>query len=157
MAQFMPALPLIGGGVTKLQPVFVDDVAEAVVRCLDDKACGQLYELGGPEIATMRDIMAYVLSVIGRKRLLLPLPFPLANLVGLGSEIGTKLSLGLLPSSLLVTRDQVELLRHDNIVSADAITEGRTLAGLGITPCSYETIVPTYLYRFRKTGQFADR
>jgi len=98
-----------------------------------------------------------VLSVIGSKRLLLSLPFPLANLVGMRSEIRTKLSMGLLPSSLLVTRDQVELLRHDNIVSSDAIAEGRTLAGLGITPRSYETIVPTYLYRFRKTGQFANR
>jgi len=157
MTQLLPALPLIGGGKTKLQPVFVDDVAEAVVRCLDEPSCGKIYELGGPEVVTMREIMAYVLSVIGRKRLLMPLPFSLAGLVGLGSEIGTKLSFGLLPPSLAVTRDQVELLRRDNIVSAEAIAEGRTLSGLGIAPCSFETIVPTYLYRFRKTGQFASQ
>jgi NADH dehydrogenase len=156
MTQMLPALPLIGGGKTKLQPVFVDDVAEAVVHSLNEPACGKIYELGGPEVATMREIMAYVLRVIGRKRLLAPLPFPVANLVGLSCEVAEKLSLGLMPSSLMVTRDQVELLRHDNVVSAGAIADGRTLSGLGITPCSYETIVPTYLYRFRKTGQFAD-
>jgi NADH dehydrogenase len=155
MAQLLPALPLIGGGKTKLQPVFVDDVAEAVMRCLSEPACGKIYELGGPEIVTMREIMAYVLSVTGRKRLLAPLPFSIAKWVGLGSEIGMKLSLGLLPPSLAVTRDQVELLRQDNIVSPEAIAEGRTLSGLGIAPCSFETIAPTYLYRFRKTGQFA--
>jgi NADH dehydrogenase len=156
MAQMLPFMPLIGGGRTKLQPVFVDDVAEAVLRCLDESSCGKLYELGGPEIVTMRDIMSYVLHVIGRKRLLVALPFPLAKLVGLNCEIASKLSLGLMPPALMVTRDQVELLRQDNVVSAAAIAEGRTLTGLGIAPCSYGAIVPTYLYRFRKTGQFAD-
>jgi NADH dehydrogenase len=155
MAQIMPVLPAIGGGETKLQPVFVDDVAEAVLRSLDESASGKIYELGGPEIVTLRDLMAYVLTVTGRKGFVAPLPFPLAMLIGFGSEIAAKLSLGLLPAS--ITRDQVELLRHDNIVSPAALAEGRTLTGLGITPCSYETIVPTYLYRFRKTGQFADQ
>jgi NADH dehydrogenase len=157
MAQVMPALPLIGGGKTLLQPVYVGDVALAVARSLDEPASGKLYELGGPDVATMRQLMAYVLAVTERKRLLLPLPFPLANLVGLGSEIAAAVSLGLLPSSFLVTRDQIELLRHDNVVSDAAIAEHRTLEGLGIAPTSYESIVPTYLYRFRKTGQFADQ
>ncbi len=157
MAQLMPALPLIGGGATRLQPVYAGDVATAVARSLDDSAAGKLYELGGPDIATLREIMAYVLAVTGRKRLLVPLPFSLAKFVGFGSEIASALSLGLLPSAFQVTRDQIELLRHDNVVSAEAIAEGRSLAGLGITPTSYETIVPTYLYRFRKTGQFADQ
>ncbi len=157
MAQMLPVLPLIGGGKTRLQPVYVGDVAEAVAASLDAPARGKLYELGGPEIATLREIMAYVLAVTGRGRLLMPLPFPLAKLVGLQCEIAAKLSFGLLPPSLLVTRDQIELLRQDNVVSAKAITEGRTLAGLGIAGSSYETIAPTYLYRFRKTGQFADQ
>jgi uncharacterized protein YbjT (DUF2867 family) len=157
MAQMLPVLPVIGGGTTRLQPVHAGDVGEAVVRSLDASAAGKLYELGGPETASLREIMAYVLAVTGRARLLMPLPFPIAKLVGLKCEIAAKLSFGLLPSSLLVTRDQVELLRHDNVVSRAAIVEGRTLAGLGIVGTSYETIVPTYLYRFRKTGQFADQ
>jgi uncharacterized protein YbjT (DUF2867 family) len=156
MAQLMPALPLIGGGKTRLQPVYAGDVGAAVAASLDEKSCGKLYELGGPDIATMREIMAYVLAVTGRKRPLLPLPFPLAKVVGFGSEIASALSLGLLPSAFHVTRDQIELLRHDNVVSPEAEAEGRTLAGLGIAASSYDSVVPTYLYRFRKTGQFAD-
>ena len=157
MAQMMPALPLIGGGKTRLQPVYVGDVATAVARSLDQSAAGKLYELGGPQIATMHEIMAYVLAVTGRKRLLVPLPFPLAKVIGFGSEITSALSLGLLPSVFQVTRDQIELLRQDNVVSAEAVAEHRALPDFGITPTSYETITPTYLYRFRKTGQFADQ
>jgi NADH dehydrogenase len=155
MAKVMPFLPAIGGGKTKFQPVFAGDVGEAVVRSLDEAAQGKTYELGGPRIVSLREVMTYICKVTGRRRLLLPLPFPLATLGAFGSEIAAKLALGLLPSEFLLTRDQVKLLRHDNIVSNQAILEDRTLESLGITPCSFETIVPTYLYRFRKTGQFA--
>ncbi|MGL5361672.1 MAG: complex I NDUFA9 subunit family protein, partial [Bosea sp. (in: a-proteobacteria)] len=93
-------------------------------------------------------------EVTGRKRLLANLPFPLARIQAGAIEIANKLSFGLMPDELLLTRDQVELLKSDNVVSATAISEKRTLAGLGITPTSVEAIVPSYLWRFRKSGQF---
>jgi NADH dehydrogenase len=146
MARIMPALPLIGGGLTKFQPVFVGDVAEAIARAAEGKAKdGTVYELGGPEVRTFKELMEYVLEVTERARLLIPLPFALAKLQAT--------FLQLLPKPLL-TPDQVELLKTDNIVSADAIAEGRTLAGLGVEPVAMESIVPSYLWRFRKTGQF---
>jgi len=157
LATVMPALPLIGGGHTKLQPVFVADVAEAVVRSLSEEAQGKILELGGPHEVTLRDIMHYVCAVTGRARLLVPLPFFLASVLGFFSEIAGKLSLGLIPPQFLITRDQVALLRQDNVVSDAALYEKRTLAGLGIVPSGYETIMPPYLSRFRKTGQFADQ
>jgi NADH dehydrogenase len=156
LARLMPALPLIGGGGTRLQPVFVGDVAHMVALALDGTLTpGETYELGGPEVSTMRDIYAFVLAVTERRRLLLPLPFPAAKLMGAATELVAGLSFGFFPESLIMTGDQVELLRQDNVVSAAAIAAGRTLIGAGITPESYETFVPTYLYRFRKTGQFA--
>ncbi len=156
MARLMPALPLIGGGAGLLQPVFVGDVAEAIARAVDGSAKdGTTYELGGPEAHSFKAIMAFILSTIGRKRALLPLPFPLAERMGGLTEIAKKATLGLLPEMLDMTRDQVELLKSDNVVSAAAKAEGRTLQGLGITPESYEAFTPSYLYRFRKTGQYA--
>lgn len=156
MARFTPALPLIGGGKTKLQPVYVGDVAEAGARLLCGAGQpGATYELGGPAVRTMRELLEYVLATIQRRRLLAPLPFAVA--AALGSMISTvnKLLLGFLPDEFVFTADQVELLKRDNIVSEEAIAQGRTLAGLGITPQSIEAIVPTYLYRYRKTGQYA--
>ncbi len=156
MAQLMPALPLIGGGETKFQPVFVGDVAEAIALAIERKAVpGTVYELGGPEIATLREIIAFILTVTGRKRRLVSLSFGSAAAVARITEAAHKLTLGLFPETFMITSDQVELLRHDNVVSALASAEGRTLEGLGITPEPFEAFVPSYLYRYRKAGQFA--
>ena len=146
MARFSPFLPLIGGGETRFQPVFAGDVAEAVA-CLVDRgeANGQTYELGGPETLSFRQLMQFTLDTIGRKRALLTLPWGAAKLQAA--------VLGLLPNPPL-TSDQVELLRTDNVVSEAARREGRTLEGLGVTPRGIEGIVPGYLYRYRKAGQF---
>src|SRR5208283_3222180 len=157
MAQKMPVLPLIGGGETRLQPVYVGDVAEAGARLLRGAgAAGSTYELGGPSIKTMREIFEFVLATIHRDRPLATLPFGLAGTIGAVTETLNKLLLGLIPAEFSITRDQVELLRHDNVVSQKAIAEGRTLAGLGLTPESVEAVVPAYLYRYRDRGQFAD-
>ena len=146
MARFSPVLPLIGGGKTLFQPVFVGDVAEAISRLVDaGVADGKNYELGGPEKLSFKAILKYILSTIQRKRLLLPIPFGIAT--GMGAIAG------LLPNPAL-TMDQVELLKSDNVVGADAEKDGRTLQGLGIYPRSIEALVPSYLYRFRKAGQF---
>ncbi|MBN8919857.1 MAG: complex I NDUFA9 subunit family protein, partial [Rhizobiales bacterium] len=149
MARALPALPLIGGGTTRFQPVFVTDIAEAVARAVDGKARpGTTYELGGPEVKTFRELMEYVLATIERRRMLVPLPAPIARL---------KASvLQFLPKPPL-TPDQVTMLGIDNVVSRSAIEEGRTLQGLGIAPTSIEAVVPSYLWRFRKTGQFTSR
>ncbi len=158
MARYLPALPLIGGGKTKLQPVFVGDVAKAVALAVERKAkAGTIYELGGPEIATLRRIMEFVLTTTERKRPLTPLSFEQAKIIAKISETATKLSFGLFPQTFAITQDQVELLKTDNVVSAAAIAEARTLEGLGITPESFEAFAPTYLARYRPTGQFADR
>ncbi len=155
LSRMLPVLPLIGGGETKFQPVFVGDVAEAVARAIDGKAAaGVVYELGGPEVKSFRELLAYIGEVTGRKRGLVPLPFPLARLKARVMEIADMLTLGLVPNELKLTRDQVTLLESDNVVSAAAIAEGRDFAGLGIAPTSVEAVVPTYLWRFRKTGQF---
>ncbi|MFZ5674064.1 MAG: complex I NDUFA9 subunit family protein [Pseudomonadota bacterium] len=147
MARFSPALPLIGGGATKFQPVFVGDVARAITQLIDANiASGKTYELGGPEVETFRDLLDFTLRTIGRKRLLVPVPWPVARVQGM--------IMGLLPKPLL-TSDQVELLKHDNVVSAEAVSEGRTLQGLGIIPRGIEAIVPAYLYRYRKAGEFS--
>jgi NADH dehydrogenase len=146
LARFSPFLPLIGGGNTRFQPVFAGDVGEAVARLVDaGEADGRTYELGGPETFSFRDLMQFTLDTIGRKRLLLPLPWGIAKLQAA--------VMGLLPKPLL-TLDQVELLRHDNVVSEEARREQRTLDGLGVTPQGIEGIVPGYLYRYRKAGQF---
>jgi uncharacterized protein YbjT (DUF2867 family) len=156
MARLMPALPLIGGGATKLQPVFVGDAAAAIALAVDGKAAkGTIYELGGPEVATLRRIITFVLTVTGRRRRLIPVSFGRARSIAFVTQIIRKLSLGLFPEILTITSDQVKLLRRDNIVAPQAEAEGRTLRGLGITPEPFETVVPSYLYRYRKTGQFA--
>lgn len=157
MARLAPVLPLIGGGHTKLQPVYAGDIAKVVALALDAPTkSGAVYELGGTEVRTMREIMAFILDVTERKRPLVAIPFGMAKLIGLASEIAMQLSFGLLPETFALTRDQVELLRRDNVVSDEAKAEGRTLAGLGITPESYETLVPTYLIRYRKFGRFTE-
>jgi uncharacterized protein YbjT (DUF2867 family) len=146
MARMLPALPLIGGGETRFQPVFVGDAAEAVARAVEGRArAGATYEAAGPEVRTFRELMEYVLATIERRRLLVPIPFPLARMQAS--------VLQLLPNPLLTT-DQVELLKRDNVVSEQAERDGRTLRGLGIEATGMEAVVPSYLWRFRKTGQF---
>ena len=146
MARLLPALPLVGGGHTRFQPVFAGDIAEAIACAVEGKTRpGTTYELGGPEIYTFRELMEFVLKTIERRRILLPIPFWLAKLEALFLQY--------MPNPLL-TPDQVELLKTDNIVSPQAIDEGRTLKTLGIEPRLVEAIVPAYLWRFRRSGQF---
>jgi NADH dehydrogenase len=146
MARWMPALPLIGGE-TRFQPVFVGDVAAAIVAAVENHARPSLpYELGGPEVKTFRALMEFILREIGRERPLVPLPFALARLQAFFLEF--------LPKPPL-TRDQVLLLKSDNVVSPKAERDNRTLKGLGIVPTSLEAVVPSYLWRFRKAGQFS--
>jgi NADH dehydrogenase len=137
LARFTPALPLIDGGHTKMQPVYVGDVADAICKSLDDATCaGQTYELGGPRVMTMKEIMEYTLAESGKKRLLVPLPSAIAAIKARFLE--------LLPNPPL-TRDQLKLLAHDNVVGEGA----SGLADLGITPTPVEAVVPRYLGRFR--------
>jgi uncharacterized protein YbjT (DUF2867 family) len=151
LARIAPALPLIGGGHTRFQPVFAGDVASAILAALDrPPSGGTIYELGGLEVASFKELMQFVLATIERRRLLVPIPFGLAR---------TMASFLQLPSNLLGTKppltpDQVELLLRDNVVSTEATQAGRTLAGLGIEPAAMRAVVPTYLWRFRKSGQF---
>ncbi|MCG8272305.1 complex I NDUFA9 subunit family protein [Aquamicrobium sp. NLF2-7] len=149
MTRYSPALPLIGGGETRFQPVYVADVAEAVALSVDGVAvAGSTYELGGPVVASFRQCLEEMLAVVERKRLLVPLPWWVSKLAAS--------FLGLLPKPLL-TRDQLEQLRSDNVVSQGAEAEGRTLSGLGIEAQSMATILPSYLWRFRAAGQFQRR
>ncbi len=156
LAPVLPALPLFGGGATKLQPVFAGDVALAAAHALDGAAvAGRTYELGGPEVMTLREAVELTLRIIGRRRGLIAIPFGLSRLIARSTEIASTISLGRFPKLLTTTRDEIELLRHDNVVSATAIAEGRTLRDLGVNPQGVEAIAPSYLYRFRKTGQYA--
>src|SRR3984893_17763596 len=147
LARMSPALPLIGGGLTKMQPVYVGDVATAVADAVDGKTkAGATYELGGPEVLTMREIMEIILATTERNRMLVSLPFGLAKLKALFLQFA--------PGALKLTPDQVTLLRSDNVVSDTAEAAGLTLEGLGIAPDSLEAIAPQYLWRFRAAGQF---
>ena len=147
LARVSPMLPLIGGGVTKLQPVYVGDVATAVADAVDGKTtAGAIYELGGPEVLTMREIMEIILATIERRRMLVSLSFGLAKLQALLLQFA--------PGPLKLTPDQVELLRSDNVVSDAAKAAGLTLEGLGVAPESLGAIAPQYLWRFRAAGQF---
>ncbi len=142
MARLSPVLPLVGGGHTRFQPVYVADVAEAAVKCLTDSACaGKTYELGGPKVYSFKQLLQLMLQTINRRRFLVPLPFTLADFQAVFLEK--------LPQPLL-TRDQVAMLRKDNIVQKGALT----LADLGIEPHSVEVIIPTYLDRYRPGGRF---
>jgi len=147
LATIAPALPLIGGGKTRFQPVFAGDVAKAVIAGLTGTAeAGAPYELGGPEVLTLKEVMERVLAYSMRKRLLVPEPFWLAKLQAA--------FLQWLPKPPL-TIDQVRLLQTDNVVSEAAIKAGRTLEGLGIEPVAVAAIVPDYLEQFRPRGQFS--
>jgi uncharacterized protein YbjT (DUF2867 family) len=143
MALISPVMPLIGGGETRLQPVYVGDVADAVVRVIDDSAtAGRTYELGGPRVYTLKALTELLLAELRRKRLLIDLPFALA---GLQAQL-----MSLLPNPPL-TPDQVEMLKYDNVASSGELG----LATLGITPTAVEAILPTYLDRFSRGGWYA--
>jgi uncharacterized protein YbjT (DUF2867 family) len=147
LARLSPVLPLIGGGETRLQPAYVGDVATAVADAVDGKTRpGAIYELGGPEVLTMREILKIILDITDRKRMLVSLPFGLAKLQALLLQFA--------PGPFKLTPDQVALLRSDNVVSDAAKAAGLTLEGLGISPDSIEAIAPQYLWRFRPAGQF---
>ncbi|ATQ68083.1 MULTISPECIES: complex I NDUFA9 subunit family protein [Methylosinus] len=154
MARYFPVIPVVGEG-TRFQPVYVGDVARAVALAVDGRAAaGATYELGGPEVKSFRELVQYVLEVTERDRRILPMSFLAGKKVALITKIAGALSFGLFPKLLSMTPDQVELLRHDNVVSAQAKSTGMTLEGLGLAPTAIEAIVPSYLYRYRKTGQY---
>ena len=148
MASVSPVLPLIGGGATRFQPVFVGDVGKAVaLAATTDEAAGQTYELGGSAVFTFRQLMEMMLAETGRRRVLAPIPFPIAGALGAVGDLVA----GILPPP--VTSDQVELLKTDNVVSGAY----PGLPELGLTPTTLEAVLPTYLYRYRKGGQYADQ
>lgn len=146
LATLSPVLPLFGGGATRFQPTYVRDVAEAVAVAVEGGArAGATYELGGPEVKTFRECAELVLAASRRKRFLVPVPFSIAKIAASVLQI--------LPNPV-VTVDQLELLKVDNVVSDAAVAEGRTFAGLGITPTAIEAVIESYLWRFREQGQF---
>jgi len=164
MATWSPVLPLIGGGKTRFQPVFVGDVAQAAANALErESAAGGTFELGGPGVYSFKDLMQLVLHETNRRRALAPVPFGAAELIGIGGEIS-----GFAVSSLfgvfgkrgamaapdpVLTADQVRQLKRDNVVGPRALG----LEALGVTPTSVESIVPSYLWLYRKGGQFAEQ
>ncbi len=148
LARLMPALPLVGGGHTKFQPLFVGDAAAAVLKCVEDVSTrAKTYELGGPTVYSFKELMQVVLAQTCRKRLLVPIPFFAAKIKAFFLQ-GSAL-LGIEP---LLTMDQVELLKTDNVVHAGA----PGMSELGIAPTALEAIVPSYLWRFRAKGQFEE-
>ena len=147
LAQISPVLPLIGGGHTRMQPVYVGDVATAIADAVDGKTkAGATYELGGPDVLTMREIMQAICTITDRDRMLVSLPFGLAKLQALFLQFA--------PGALKLTPDQVELLKTDKVVSDAAKAAGLTLQVLGIAPEPMASIAPQYLWRFRPMGQF---
>lgn len=148
MSRLAPALPLVGGGHTKFQPVYVADVAEAVVKgVVGELEGGKIYELGGPEVLSFKQCLETMLKVVSRSRPLVHLPWAIASMIGSVSSL-----IPFIDPPLTV--DQVELLKSDNVVSDQAKSEGRDLVAMGITPTAVETILPTYLVHFRPSGQY---
>jgi len=148
MAGFSPVLPLIGGGATRFQPVYVGDVAQALARLAGDPAAqAQTYELGGPAVLSFRELMELMLAETGQRRFLAPVPFPVAGLLGAGGHVAKFL----IPPP--ITSDQVRLLKSDNVVSG----AHPGLEALDIAPTRLEAVLPGYLYRYRRGGQYADQ
>jgi len=146
MATMSPALPLIGGGKTRFQPVYAADVGAAIVAALEQpEAAGRTYELGGPGVYSFRELMELLLRETGRRRVLVPIPFGLAKPLGLIGDL-----VAMTPFPPPITTDQVAMLRSDNVASADA----PGLQALGVSPTALDAVAPTYLWRFRKGGQF---
>ena len=148
MAAASPVVPLIGGGATRFQPVFVGDVGKALAMAVTaEQAAGQTYELGGPAVFSFRALMELMLAETQRRRMLLPVPFPVARLMGAAGGLVARI----IPPP--ITADQVELLKTDNVVSGAC----PGLPELGVTPTTLAAVLPTYLYRYRKGGQYADQ
>ncbi len=147
MSRMGPILPLVGAE-TKFQPVYVEDVAAAAVQGVLGQAHG-LYELGGPDVVTLRELVQETMDVIHRRRLLLNLPFWMASIMGATFDLGSKILLGMFENKI-ITRDQVRLLRSDNVVSGDA----KGFADLGIKPIATEAVISDYLWRARPSGQY---
>ena len=155
LACHLPVLPLLGGGRTRLQPVYVGDVGQAVAAAVSGLAKpGAAYELGGPRTMTLREAAELTLRAIDRRRLLVGLPLGPSRWIAASTEFASKATFGLFPKLLTTTRDQVDLLASDNVVSAEAEAEGRVLSALGVQPQAAEAIIPSYLMRFRRTGQY---
>lgn len=148
MARLGPVLP-IAGGATKFQPVYVDDVAQAVFNAVTGDAAG-VYELGGPEVASFSDLMHKMLAVIQRRRLVLSVPIFAMRPVAFGMDMVNAISMGLVPNSL-ITRDQLASLTVDNVVAPGA----KGLADLGVTATAMDAVLPEYLWRYRPSGQYA--
>ncbi|MCZ0811351.1 MAG: complex I NDUFA9 subunit family protein [Pseudomonadota bacterium] len=147
MTRFSPILPVVGAE-TRFQPVYVDDVAQVAEMGVTGAAAPGIYELGGPDVNTFRELMQQMLKVIRRRRLIMNIPFGIAGLMAWSFELVQTLSFGLIPPQ--ITRDQVRSLRVDNVVSGEA----RGFSDLGIRPVAMEVILPDYLWRFRPAGQY---
>ena len=147
MTRFGPILPVVGAD-TKFQPVWVDDVAQAAVKSVVGDVASGTYELGGPAVATFRELMETMLRIIHRRRLVLNIPFGIAKLIATFGGIGQALSLGIVKAP--ITSDQVKNLRVDNVVSEGA----QGFEAFGIVPTNMEAVLPDYLWRFRPSGQY---
>ena len=147
MSRLGPILPVIGAD-TKFQPVYVDDVAAAAVQAVVGKAPAGVYELGGPDVHSFRELMQLMLGIIRRRRLIVNTPFWMARIMASAFGIGRMLSFGLVKGP--VTKDQVANLAIDNVVSEDA----QGFDALGIHPTAMEAVLPDYLWRFRPSGQY---
>ncbi len=155
LACHLPILPLLGGGKARLQPVYVGDVGQAAAAALSGLAKpGVTYELGGPRTMTLRKVAELTLREIDRRRVLIGLPLGPSRWLAATTQFASKATFGLLPRLLTTTRDQVDLLASDNVVSAEAEAEGRVLSTLNVAPRAAEAIIPSYLTRFRRTGQY---
>ncbi len=155
LARILPVLPVFGGGDAKLQPVYSGDVGAAVASVIDGLAePGKTYEVGGPEVMTVREATERVLTIVDRRRSLVSLPIGVSKRLARLTEFASAATLGKFPAVLTTTKDQIDLLSFDNVVSPAAIAEGRTLGGLGVLPQGFEALAASYLVRFRKSGQF---
>lgn len=157
LARVFPVLP-IASAETRFQPVFAGDVAEAVARAVEGSVQGgRIYELGGSSVYSFRELLEYVLTVTERRRLIAAMPPALARLQASVTETLDRFTFGLMPDEIVLTRDQLLMLERDNVVSPEAHAEGRDLEGIGINPTTLEAVVPGYLKRFRKHGQYDRR
>ena len=150
MATLTPIIPLVGAR-TRFQPVYVDDVAKAAEIALTEGAEPGIYELGGPETASFRELIAQMLGVVRRRRAVIGLPFWIGRIMAFGFDMLQAITLGLFSNGVL-TRDQLKNLAHDNVVADDA----RGLADFGITPTAMHAVLPDYLWRYRPSGQYSD-
>jgi NADH dehydrogenase len=155
LACYLPALPLLAGGETRIQPVYVGDISQATSAALSGLAKpGAIYELGGPQVVTLREAAELALRAIDRRRPLIGLPHGPSRWIAASTEFASRATFGLFPKLLTTTRDQVDLLASNNVVSTEAEAEGRVLRGLGVAPQAAEAVIPSYLVRFRRTGQY---